>query len=321
MYRGLPLLFALVAVCPCLSVDGFSAEITAERSAGGVVVKIDGQLFTEYLVRSGTKPILWPILGPTGKPMTRDYPMRERPGEVKDHVHQRSLWFTHGNVNGINFWAEPKSLPRGQKGGVIQHVEFLQVASGKPAVIVARNNWLGPDGKKVCEDQRTLRFDANGDARWIDFDVTVKATDGPITFADDKEGAFGVRVAQSMSVDAKQGGRIVNSRGQVDQAAWGQTAPWVDYDGPVDGQTVGIALFNHPSSFRFPTYWHVRPYGLFAANPFGVSAFTHGKTPSGAYTIPLGETMTLCYRVFLHRGNQEDGKVAEAYAAYAKEVR
>ena len=69
----------------------------------GAVVKIDGQLFTEYLVKSGTKPILWPIIGPTGKRMTRDYPMRDRPGEQKDHPHQRSLWFTHGDVNGTNF--------------------------------------------------------------------------------------------------------------------------------------------------------------------------------------------------------------------------
>ena len=69
----------------------------SDRSKGAVV-KIDGQLFTEYLVRSGTKPILWPIIGPTGKPMTRDYPLRDRAGEKTDHPHQRSLWFTHGDV-------------------------------------------------------------------------------------------------------------------------------------------------------------------------------------------------------------------------------
>jgi len=321
MAPHLPFLSALVALSSLPSLNAFSAEITAERSENGVIVKIDGQLFTEYLVKSESKPILWPILGPTGKPMTRDYPLRDHPGEAVDHPHQRSLWFTHGNVNGVNFWAEPRSAPNSKNLGTIRHVNFLKVAGGKPAVIVAQNDWIGPDGKKICEDERTLRFDTDGTARWIDFDVTVKASDGPVTFADDKEGAFGIRVAQSICVDAKQGGKIVNSQQQIDGAAWGQPAPWVDYHGPVDGQTVGIAIFNHPSSFRYPTYWHVRGYGLFAANPFGLHEFTAGKLNGGAYTIAAGECMTLRYRVFLHQGNEKDGKVAEAFDAYSKDVK
>ena len=128
-------------------------------------------------------------------------------------------------------------------------------------------------------------------------------------------------MAQSLSVDAKKGGKIINSRGQVNEAAWAQTAPWVDYHGPIDDQTVGIAIFNHPSSFRFPTYWHVRTYGLFAANPFGVHAFGKGKATDGAYTIRPGKSITLRYRVFLHRGDEKQGKVAEAFADYSKEVK
>jgi hypothetical protein len=296
--------------------DAFSAEITAERSEQGAVVKIDGRLFTEYLVRSKSKPVLWPIIGPTDKPMTRDYPLRDNHNEKTDHPHQRSLWFTHGDVNGVDFWAES-----GKKTGTIAHVEFLKIAGGHPAVIATRNAWLANDGAKICEDERTLRFDTDGDARWIDFDITIKATEGPVVFGDTKEGSFGMRVAESLSVDAHQGGKIVNSRQQVDAAAWGQAAPWVDYHGPVDGQTVGIAIFNHPSSFRFPTYWHVRPYGLFAANPFGLHDFTGGKSASGAYTLSLGESLSLCYRVFLHRGDEKEGKVAEAFVVYAKETR
>jgi hypothetical protein len=321
MHRPLVLLSALIMACLFQNNAAFSAEITAERTENGAVVKIDGQLFTEYLTKSETKPILWPIIGPTGKPMTRDYPLRDRPGEVKDHIHQRSLWFTHGNVNGVNFWAEPKTNPKMKNLGVIQHTQFLEVCSGKPAVIITRNDWLGPDGKKVCEDQRTLRFDTDDDARWIDFDITVKATNGSVPFADDKEGTFGLRVADSIRVDTKQGGKIVNSHGQVDGDAWGKTAPWVDYYGPVDGQTVGIAVFNHPTSFRYPTYWHVRTYGLFAANPFGLHEFTKGERSDGEYVIPAGGAMTLRYRVFLHRGDEKEGKVAEAFEAYTKGVK
>jgi hypothetical protein len=298
--------FAFCHSAPC-------AEITVERSEKGAVVKIDGQLFTEYLVHSGTKPILWPIIGPTGKPMTRDFPMRKHKGETKDHPHQRSLWFSHGDVSGVNFWTETGSV------GTIKHIEFSKLASGKQATIVARNAWLARDGRRVCEDQRTLRFGADGDARWIDFDIVLKATDGDVVFGDTKEGTFGIRVAETLSVDAKRGGKIVNSKGQVNGDAWGQPATWVDYHGPIDGQTVGVAIFDHPSSFRHPTTWHVRTYGLFAANPFGLHEFPGGKDEDGTVRLPDGKTLVLRYRVLLHRGDEREGKVAEMYSAYAAE--
>ena len=170
---------------------------------------------------------------------------------------------------------------------------------------------------KVCEDQRRLVFGVDGPSRWIDFDITLKASQGAVTFGDTKEGTFGIRVAQTITVDAKQGGHIVNNKGQTDVAAWGQRADWVDYYGPLMGKTLGIAVLNHPSSFRFPTYWHVRTYGLFAANPFGVHDFT-GKG-SGTYTLPAGQSLHLRYRVIFHQGDEKEGKIAEAFGKYAAE--
>jgi hypothetical protein len=306
--------FTLGVVGMCLTTT-LAKEITAERSPGGVILKINGQLFTEYLVRSGTKPILWPIIGPSGKPMTRAYPMKMGTKEVADHIHQRSLWFTHGAVNGVDFWGENPG-----KGGMIKHREFVKIVGGQRAVIVTRNDWIGPTGMKICEDERNLAFGADSDTRWIDFDVTVKATEGPVTFGDTKEGTFAVRVADTMRGNAKKGGRIVNSRGQTNDDAWAKPAEWVDYHGPVDGETVGIAILNHPSSFRFPTYWHVRTYGLFAANPFGLNEFTKG-TKQGPNTLSAGESMSLRYRVLLHGGDEKRAKVAQAFAEYAKEKR
>ncbi len=292
-----------------------TAEVTAEPAEGKVVIKIDRQPFAEYLVTSGQTPalgpVVWPIIGPTGKPMTRAYPMAEGPAERKDHPHHRSLWFNHGDVNGLSFWHKE----------AIRHREFVKVASGQQAVIVAINDWIAPDGKKVCEDQRTLTFGAEGASRFIDFEIVVKATNGPVKFGDTKEGSFGVRVAGTMKVDAKQGGRIVNSEGQVDKDAWGKPAAWVDYQGPVDGQTVGVAILNHPSSFRYPTYWHVRTYGLFAANPFGLHNFKGAKEVDGSHTIEPGGSMTLRYRVLLHTGDEKQGKVAEVFRAYAKQAK
>lgn len=289
-----------------------------EKNEAGVAVKHDGKLVTQYLVKAGNKPILWPIIGPTGKEMTRAYPMRMEPGEKTDHIHQRSLWFTHGEVNGVSFWEEvnPKRAP-----GEIVHLEFVKAEGGDQATIVTRNAWRTPEGKTVLEDERTFVIDDHAGQRWIDFGIVLKATAGEVTFGETKEGAFGIRVPTSMDVDAKQGGKIVNSEGDADAAAWGKKAAWVDYHGPVQGEHLGIAVLNHPRSFRYPTRWHVRTYGLYAANPWGTKDFTGGQETGGEYVLPEGESLQLQYRVILHRGDAEEGRIAEAFTKYAEEKR
>jgi hypothetical protein len=307
-YRITTLVFGVACVAMTLSVYGASLEVTPSKQ--GAVVRVDGELFAEYVTRSGNKPIVWPILGPGGKRMTRWYPMANAPRETRDHVHHRSLWFTHGDVNGVNFWAE------GSKTGTIAHRKFTQLTGGATAIVAAQNDWLAPDGKKVLEDHRRLTFGVEGDARWIDFDITLAASEGPVKFGDTKEGMFAVRVAESMKVDAKLGGKLVNSEGQVNDAAWGRPAAWVDYVGPVDGKTLGIAIFNHPSSFRAPTHWHVRTYGLFAANPFGWHDFPGGEHRDGSYTIERGKSIAFFYRVWLHSGDTQAAGIAEAFRRY-----
>jgi hypothetical protein len=293
------------------------AEVGVKKTEKGVEVTLDGQPFTMYIFNSGFKPILWPVIGPTGKEMTRAWPLRELPSgdksEATDHVHQKSFWFDHGNVNGIDFWAETS-----KNQGKQLHTELVKAEGGKTGTLVTKNDWVGPDGKAIASDVRTLRFGGDANARWIDFDVTVTAVADELKFGDTKEGSFGLRIAESMRVDRKLGGKIVTSEGLEDDKAWGQPAKWVDYHGPVQGESLGIAILNHPSSFRYPTHWHVRTYGLFAANPWGLGDFTKGKQTSD-YTMKKGESFTLRYRVIFHKGNEKDGKIAEAFAAYAKE--
>lgn len=303
-----------------------AAELSVQQHAGRVTVNIDGQLFTEYLTKTGPKPILWPVIGPTGKPMTRAYPMEDVASEKHDHPHQRSMWFTHGDVNGIDFWSEPISykagkVPAGKRFGSIVHREFLtiEVRDGK-AVIRTANDWVDAQGKKQLEDVRQVTCSVEGDTRIIDFDITLKATPAAVTFGDTKEGCFGIRIPTSMDVDSKQGGRIVNSTGLTDKDAWGKPARWVDYHGPVDGQQVGIAVLNHPGSFRYPTPWHVRTYGLFAGNPFGLHDF-NPKVESGAVKLDMGETIVLCYRVILHRGDEKSADIQAAFDRYAASPR
>jgi hypothetical protein len=273
-----------------------------------------GDLFapiTTYHSKTGPKPFLFPLNSPGTEPVnvTRAFPMEKVEGEDHDHPHQRSFWFTHGNVNGVDFWSE-----LGRHGTIRE--TSRKVAQG-PLIGVLRttDDWLGPDGKKVLEDERVLRVFFTGKARVLDFDVTLKATAGPVTFGDTKEGTFGLRVASSMDVDRKKGGKITNAEGLTDAAAWGKASPWVDYSGPVGDRTVGIAILNHPSSFRAPTTWHVRTYGLFAANPFGWHDF--GREESGAYTLPRGESITLRYRILIHDGDAAAAGLPAAYRAYA----
>ena len=317
----------------CLSIVGIflglagtnslrAAEVNAKLSEDGrrVTVTVDGQPFAEYLTKSGTKPIVWPIVGPSGKRMTREYPMAAKgKHERADHIHHRSIWFTYGDVDGLNFWSEQfQSKEQKEKAGEIKHREFVKIESGKQALIVTRNDWCKRvGGRKILEDQTSLTFGCDDTGRWIDYVITLKAGERPVRFGDTKEGGFGIRVAAPLKPDAKLGGLLVNSNGEKNKDTWGKAADWVDYSGPIDGEMVGVAMMNHPSSFRYPTRWHARNYGLCAANPFGLSYFV-GKGKDGTCTIPSGGSITLRYRVFFHKGDAKAAKVGEAFSAYAK---
>ena len=307
----------LASCCVRLESDSLAAQVTAERSEHGVIVRVDGQLFAEYLAKFRHQPAVWPIIGPTGKAITRSYPIGPLlKTERDDHPHHHSLWFAHEDVNGHNFWTEPKRDQPLDQANIIRHVGFDRVESdGETAVLVARNQWLA-SGQLICEDQRTLVFGAAQDSRWIDFTIKIMATQEPVTFGDIKDGLFSTRIAGTMKVDS--GGTLVNNLGQKNAAAWGMPAEWIDNFGPLGGETVGLAMFSHPSNFRHPTRWHVRNYGLLCANPFGDTQFPKADIKQSSYTIAAGESLTLRYRVYLHRGDTQAGKVAEAYEAFAR---
>jgi hypothetical protein len=305
----------LLAMMLLASRELAAAEVTVERSEKGAVVRVDGKPFAEYLTQSGHQPAVWPIIGPTGKAMTRSYPVGPLlAGETNDHPHHPSLWFAHGNVNGHDFWTNHEQTHQNTE---IRHREFAATESGETGKIVTRNDWLN-DGVKLLEDERTLVFGEDQFGRYIDVLITLSASEGDVTFGETKEGTFGVRANGPLTVDSKQGAHLVNSRGQEDGAAWGMFADWIDDYGPMDGETLGIAMFSHPSNYRHPTRWHVRTYGLLAANPFGEGDFP--KDPSqpkqGPKTLAKGEKLPLRYRVLLHSGDPKEANVQMAYEKF-----
>jgi hypothetical protein len=317
--------FALLAVvCAVRSADVSpsappKAGVQITRQQDRLRVEINGQLFTEYVFKNTPRPYCYPLIGPGNLAMSRDWPMKDTPGEDHDHPHHRSLWYAHGAMNGQDFWSEQKAF------GKTVHEDFLEVSSGKNAgVIRSRNKWVAADGKVVCTDERTLRFYNPGRAseRVVDFDITLFASNGDLTLGDTKEGTMAVRLAETMrlKLKGKEGkGHIVNSNGVRDGQTWGKRAQWCDYYGPVEGKTVGIAIFDHPQNPRHPTWWHVRDYGLFAANPFGQHDFESLPDKSaGNLTVPAGKSVTFRYRFYLHEGDEVQAKVAERYQQYAK---
>ena len=307
MSKGESREYALSEVTP-----GSAVELKEED--GRIEFRIGGDLFTAYHYGNQyARPFLHPIIGPGGKGVTRNHPMiKDVPGETTDHAHHRSMWVAHGDVNGSDNWSE-------ETGHAVQrHREFLEKAGGPVfARIRALNDWVDNQGRKVLEEERTIIvYNLPDTGRVIDLAVVFHATEGDVTFGDTKEGGIcAIRVATSM--DGNKGGLITNSYGAVTEAEnWGRRAHWCDYSGSVGGRPVGISVFDNPSSFRHPTYWHVRNYGLMTANPFALSAYKHDPSCDGSHVVKAGERLAFAYRIYIHDGDAEAGGVGERYHGY-----
>ena len=338
----MPLLFSLpiMKFTPLLSafflgaltLTAQAATFTVEKTApGGAIVKIDGQFFTELVVDQANKPYLWPIIGAGGVTMTRAFPMKVIEGEQHDHPHQRGLTFGHEGIGGYDSWAEPSTFAENKNGKYDERIKHLgaiklqtlkDIQEGDTASFTTVSDYVDADGKKILEEVRQYTFQVVGDTRLIDVNLDLIATEGDTLVDDKKDSGLSIRIPTEMAVEKekkeKGTGHIINSNGDIDADAWAKRATWCDYYGTVGGKAVGVAMLNHPKSFRHPTPWHVRTYGLFTANPFGLKALDP-TSESGAMTLKKGEKISLRHRFIFHLGNEKDAKIAEAYADYAKE--
>ncbi|MCX8108231.1 MAG: PmoA family protein [Verrucomicrobiae bacterium] len=297
-----------------------AAEVRITKLEDKLRIELGGNLFCEYVYSAtNSRPYIYPILGPGGLPMTRNWPMREVEGEERDHPHHRSFWWAHGDINGVDFWSESA------RSGKTLHDTFLAIEPGNQiGTVRSRNRLIKADGTLVGLTEQTMRFWGDDNARWIDFEITVRASNGELVFGDTKEGTMAVRLAETMRLKPNKAGlgagHIINSEGIRDNQAWGKRARWVDYHGPVQNQLVGLAIFDHPNNPRHPTWWHVRDYGLFAANPFGIHDFERKPAQTGNLVVPSGESITFKYRFYLHRGADKTAAVAEKYNEYVREI-
>jgi hypothetical protein len=303
------ILLALAATLPIV------AGVDIKQSAGQVDVIVDGQPFTTLHYGDAVmKPYLAPLRAQTGKVITRKWPMEASEGGSKDHPHHTGLWFTHGDINGLDFWGNVKPGPK--FGKVV--VDKITTAKGgkKSGEIAFDARWVTPDGKTLLKETRRMVFPSDPKNRIVDLDITLTALDQPVKFGDTKEGFFAIRLADQL---AEKGGTgtMTNAEGaQKMKNVWGKPSPWVDYSGTLDGEAVGVAIFDHAQNPKHPTTWHSRDYGLFAANAFGDHDFYNDKSKDGSLTVQPGKSIRFRYRVLIHPGDTASAKIADLYKAW-----
>lgn len=276
------------------------ASLTLADSDGGVAIKAGAREITRWRPAAGVankKPCFYPLTA-HGVNVLRGFPLEDVAGEAKDHPHHTGVYHAFGEVNGREYWSKT----------AIENRKASKEAGQVYARIRAENAW----GEDLVETQDVFVLNAGDDAV-MDWTITLTAAAGDVVLGKDpkmsKEGSFAVRVRTELTRKGDAPEMMSDALGNKgEKAIRAAAAPWVDYTGEIGGKKLGVAVMDHPTSFRAPTNWHVRAYGLFAANPWLVR---------GENKLGKGESLTLRYRIYVHAGGPEDAKVAEVYAGFA----
>jgi len=313
--------FLLLIACSSASPQTWKA-VDLQREGDRIDILIGGQPFTTYYFGpAAAKPYLFPLRSAQGTVVTRGFPMVSNiPGEDRDEPHQRAMYFAHGDINGYDFWGEAEfarwSRHPASTFGRTAFRKLIEMRGGSDSgTVLADFDLVTFDGKVIATETQAYIFSGHEHVRNIDCEFTIHANHGPVRMGDTKEGTFAVRVVKAL---ASPTGHMINSAAATgEKGIWGRRADWVDYYGNVAGESVGLAILDHPENLRHPTYWHARQYGLFAANPFGLREFLHDRHQDGSYVIPAAGSLTLRYRVLIHHGDFREADVAGAYRRYA----
>lgn len=287
-----------------------------------VDVLIDGKLFTSYIwPESIKKPVLWPVITSGGNEVTRQFPLKQKAGERADHPHHVGIWFNYGDVNGLDFWNNSEAIPeeKADDYGTIYHESIGTTRSGKgQGFLVTSASWKNNSGEVLLNEVSEYIFSVQGKTRIIDRSVVLKAVNGKVNLTDNKEGMFAIRVTRELELPSKGTVQVTDSHGNVteidatedktasgsylssegitDNDVWATRGRWMKLSGSLNGENVAIVIFDHPSNPGYPTYWHARGYGLFAANTLGQKVFSNGKEEMN-FSIDNGKSATFRYRL------------------------
>ena len=318
-------------------------DLNVKEAEKKVDVLIGGKLFTSYIYPDNImKPVLWPINSAGGNMLTRSYPLINKAGDRTDHPHHVGVWLNYGDVNGLDFWnnSEAISPERKSKYGSIYHQSIETVKGGKgSAVLATRSLWKSPDNTSMLEDQTSFEFIADGDMRIIDRTTSLKALIDEVNFTDNKEGMFAIRVSRELELPSNKPTTLVDSHGvatKVDKMdntyvkgnyrsaegvegkeVWGTRCRWMKLGSEINGEKVSLVIIDHPDNVGYPTYWHARDYGLFAANTLGQKIFSNGEKELN-FSLNKGETATFRYRLVVASEDLSDEEINKPADEYAK---
>jgi hypothetical protein len=329
------------------AVAGAASRVAVEPRVAErrVDVTVDGKPFTSYVwPERVSKPILYPIRTARGTIVTRGFPLEPRPGERADHPHQVGFWLTYGDVDGVDFWGNSEAIPPAERAkmGEVRQREVVAARGGPgKGELEVKADWVAPGPRVVFEESTRFVFHADAATRAIDRLTTLTAKGGSATFRDTKEGMLGIRVARALEQPSTEPEVFTDARGEVTKvpvldnagvtgqytsseglkgdAVWGTRARWMALAGHVGGEDVVLLISDHPKNPGFPTYWHARGYGLFAANPFGPKAYSNGKDEERPYTIPAGQSTVLRYRLSILPGPFSAEKAEAAWKEFVAE--
>jgi Methane oxygenase PmoA len=291
-----------------------------------VTITANGKPFTQFIFPDSLeKPVLYPIYAPDGEIITRGFPLMPRAGESTDHPHHTGLWFNYENVNGLDFWNNSFAIPADKKHlyGWIRTNGIMQMKSGKKGILEYSADWTDQQKNILLTETTTFIFSANSKERIIDRITTLSAKQD-VSFADAKDGLLGLRVAHELELPSAQPkkftdnkgnvtdvaadtvatGNYLTSEGKQGDSAWATRAVWCLLYGKKNNDTISIAMIDHPNNPGYPTYWHARGYGLFAANPLGQKIFSNGKQVLN-FSLKKGETVTFRYRIVIASGKEK----------------
>jgi hypothetical protein len=316
--------FKLIALTLLLlSSLAHAGTVVFKSEPGKITVEIEGKTFTNYYYNWKTaNPFLLPLKTTTGLTVTRGFPVEKVEGESSDHIWHHGLWYTHGDINGVDFWREITGDPAQDKkfplpvGRLVARSEPKTAAEGKTGTLTAELDLMTPEKKSLGTVVESFTFYRQAANYVVDLHVTLRADQGvALKMGDTEEGALGLRFADEFRQD--RGATLSNSDGlATTEKIWGKRAKWVDYSTVLKGQKVGVAILDHPKNPKHPTHWHARGYGLCAANPFGEHDFHNDKSRDGSVTIPPGGKLEFRYRVVIHPGDATEAKVEEISKAY-----
>jgi hypothetical protein len=316
-------------------------KVVADEAHQRVDITIDGKPFTSYVWPSVLKkPVLFPLIAADGTDVVRGFPLAPRPGERVDHPHHAGIWFNYGDVNGFDFWNNSNAIKPTDSGkmGTIHQQRIISTRSGRDhGELVVESVWTTGSGQDILEQKARYVFWRKDDQRMIDLIVTLHALDR-VVFHDDKEGLLGVRVARFLESAGEKGGTFTDANGRLTEVqpsnlpgatgvyltsegkqgdqAWGTRGRWCALTGNTAGHEMTIAIFDHPGNPNYPTYWHARGYGLFAANPLGQHIFD-AKAPQLNFTLDKNQNTTFKYRILLLPRSPHPGELNQDADTFA----